>query len=86
MPISSTATWVSSGMARMAMGIPMSLLWFTGVLAVRKVLSSTAATISFVVLFPTEPVMPTTFIGSLCRSPAAIFPRAIRVSSTRIAG
>ena len=47
-------------MARIAMGIPMSLLWFTGVLAVRKVLSSTVAIISLVVLLPTLPVMPTT--------------------------
>ena len=41
MPISTTATWVSSGIPKIAMGIPMSLLWLAGVLAVRKVVSST---------------------------------------------
>ena len=61
MPISSTATSVFSGMASTAMGIPMSLLWLAGVLLVTKACSSTAATISFVVLLPTEPVTATTF-------------------------
>lgn len=64
MPISSTATSVFSGMASTAMGIPMSLLWLAGVLLVTKACSSTAATISFVVLLPTEPVTATTFAAA----------------------
>lgn len=46
---------------RMAMGMPMSLLWLTGVLPVRYFRERMPAIISLVVLLPTEPVTPTTF-------------------------
>ena len=82
MPISSTATSVFSGMASTAMGIPMSLLWLAGVLLVTKACSSTAATISFVVLLPTEPVTATTFAPMRFSSSRAILPKAMRGSST----
>ena len=68
------------------MGMPMSLLWLAGVLAVRKVDSSTVEIISLVVDLPTEPVTPTTFMPMRLRSPLAILPRAMRVSGTTMAG
>ena len=86
MPISSTATSVSSGMDRMAMGIPMSLLWFAGVFATLKEPSRTVETISLVVDLPTEPVMATALKPRRLRSSRAIRPRAMRGSSTMMAG
>ena len=65
MPISKTATSTSSSSAMMLMGRPRSLLWFPSLFAVRNAGASAQAIISFVVVFPTLPVMPMTRV---CRS------------------
>ena len=68
------------------MGIPMSLLWLAGVLLIRKVPDSTEAIISLVVLLPTEPVTATTFAPMRFKASRAMSPKAVRESSTTIAG
>ena len=70
----------------MAMGIPMSLLWLTGVLPVRYLAERIPAIISLVVLLPTEPVTPTTFRPRRRRSCRAMSPRALRGSGVTTAG
>ena len=77
---------MSSGSARMAMGMPMSLLWLTGVLPVRYFRERMPAIISLVVLLPTEPVTPTTFRLRRIRSWRAMSPRAFLGSLTTMAG
>ena len=60
MPISTTRTCASSGASSRVMGTPMRLLKLPAVAWVRQVVPSEAASMSLVVVLPTEPVTPTT--------------------------
>ena len=83
-PISSTAA-SSSGVSRnTVIGRPSSLLKFPSVFRVRSFTERTDAIISFVDVFPTDPVMPTTGVFKTFRYSAAILPSASTVFPTRI--
>ena len=72
MPISTTRSWASSGAAKMVRGTPMRLLKLPAVACTRRPAPRPAASISLVVVLPTEPVTPTTVHCGLRRrhSPA----------------
>ncbi len=67
MPISSTAARVDFSMRSTVSGMPTSLFRLPSVLRVSQCCPSTAATISLVVVLPTEPVTPTTLAGISAR-------------------
>ena len=83
-PISITANSVSSSSSNIISATPIWLFKFLYVLTVRYFISSTAAIISFVVVFPTLPVIPMILTGSLLRYQAANFCIAKSVSETYI--
>ena len=60
MPISSTITSVSSGVLRIVVGRPCSLLKLRSFAAVRRLAASAAHARSLVLVLPTDPVMPIT--------------------------
>ena len=66
-PISRTAISQSSRICSTVSGSPTSLLKFPSVFRTRKPFDSTLATNSFVLVFPTLPVMPTTLMSSCLR-------------------
>ena len=62
MPISTTAASCSGRRRNIVSGSPIWLFWLPSVFMVRKQEERARATISFVVVLPTLPVMPTTGI------------------------
>ncbi|CDA73452.1 unknown [Ruminococcus sp. CAG:579] len=64
-PISMTAACVSLLRLKSVSGRPISLLWLPSVFKVLYFLETTSAIISFVVVLPTLPVMPTSGISNL---------------------
>ena len=83
-PISRTSTSVSIGALRIVTGNPCSLLYERSDATVRLVLEMAAATKSFVVVLPTEPVMPTAMVpaGRRMRAQRAASMSASPVSAT----
>ena len=85
-PISMTATSVSSGALASVMGTPSSLLNDRCEAVVTNRDASALASRSFVVVLPTDPVIPTTRSGSRLRATEPIRVSAAAVSATTIDG
>ena len=83
-PISTTATSCSGSRRNIVSGNPTWLLWFPSVRITFFSAERASAIISFVVVFPTLPVTPTTGIENRWRYAVAISCNAERVLGTRI--
>ena len=81
-PISTTITSTSVGIESSVSGTPMRLLRLSGVACTARVIPSAARVRSFVVVFPTDPVIATTGAFRSLRRKLASDPSATRVSST----
>ena len=83
-PASITSASASSGAARIVSGTPTRLFRLPPVACTRYVVASTARIISLVLVFPLDPVTPTTGLpgGSRRRRARASNPRATSVSGT----
>ena len=84
MPISITAASCSGSMRNIVSGTPSSLLKFLSVLSTLNRCDKTDEIISFAVVFPTEPVIPTTGMPSVFLYPSASRAMAFAVLSTTI--
>jgi hypothetical protein len=85
-PISNTTASASPGALARVSGKPNSLLNDRGLATVRRPADNAAAAMSLVDVFPTEPVMPATGIGSRRRASLPSRRRATAVSSTTTSG
>ena len=84
MPISTTAASTVSSSWNIVSGTPIWLFWLPCVFMTRLPAERARATISFVVVFPTLPVMPTIGIENRARYALASACSAFSVSSTAI--